>query len=408
MPLTTKVLIVALLFFLLSFTVNAQQNPDLASPQIVINLPSRTLEFYAGPKLIKEYPIAVGKPSTPSPLGEYVIINKEVNPAWYPPHSKIIVPSGPDNPLGYRWMGFLPTYGIHGTNAPWAIGGAVSNGCIRMLEPDVEELFEMVPYGTPVNVTYDRIRVRISDKGLVTLAIYPDIYGWQPVNLAQVQKKLAVHGVDGLAADDFVISLIREEPDRPVPFAQMVQLKVNDTLLVEPAIRQNDKLFVPVRAVAGAFQIELVWDEVNQVIRSERRIVPGIVRGKILYTDAEKVQVLFGGQKVWKPEDNLLEINVLSVFVNNKPLTKDVQVIDGVLAIPLKPLAASLSQNVQWDSEKKAATLQGVPIEARDIDGQPYIKITRIYDSFGTYVYWNEQARSIELTYPFKVEGGSD
>ncbi|MCX7781396.1 MAG: L,D-transpeptidase family protein [Negativicutes bacterium] len=393
---------------LVSVPVLAQQNPDLSSPSIVINLPSRTLEFYAGTQLIKEYPIAVGKPSTPSPLGEFYIMNKEVNPAWYPPRSNIVIPSGPDNPLGYRWMGFLPMYGIHGTNAPWAIGGAVSNGCIRMHEQDVEELFELVPYGTPVRVTYDRVRVRIDSKGQVSVGVYPDIYGYQDVSLADIKAKLEAYSLAGLASEEFLRKQIQEEPDRQVVFAQLVKLRVNDQHLVEPAVLQDENLLVPVWAVAGALKRNITWDEQVQLVRSEKRTVAGKVKGDILYVSADDIQVLFGGQKVWRPEENTLEINVLTVFINNKLLTRDVQTVDGVLAIPLLPLSEATGQKIIWDPVKRTALLYGKHLPVSAIDGQPYIKITQVYEHFRAYVYWNEKAKTIELTYPFKVEGGSD
>jgi lipoprotein-anchoring transpeptidase ErfK/SrfK len=97
-------------------------NPDLAALSIVINLPSRTLELYSGYDLVKAYPVAIGKPSTPTPLGEFSVFEKEMNPAWYPPRTGEVIPSGPWNPLGYRWVGFYGLVGFHGTNAPWAIG----------------------------------------------------------------------------------------------------------------------------------------------------------------------------------------------------------------------------------------------------------------------------------------------
>lgn len=408
MPQSAKVLFVALLALLFSFPVRAQQNPDLVAPSIIINLASRTLEFYSGAKLIKEYPIAVGKASTPSPLGEFEIINKEVNPVWYPPRSGMIVPSGPDNPLGYRWMGFLPMYGIHGTNAPWAIGGAVSNGCIRMHEADVEELYELVPYGTPVKVVYERVRLRINAQGQVSLGVYPDIYGWQQVTVETLKNKLHAYSLTGIAGDDFLNRLIQEEPDRQVVFAQMVKLKVNDVLLVEQAIAQQDTLWVPVWAVAGALKTNLVWEEQGELIRGEKRSVPGTVKANIVYVTSENVPILFGGQKNWKTEENIFEINILSVFLNNKPLTKDVQTIDGILAVPVLPLAEAVSQKVQWDSVKKTVSMHGSPLPVGIIEGQPYIPITRIYEHFRAYVYWNEKARTIDLTYPFKVKGGSD
>lgn len=108
--------------------------------QITINLANRRLSHYEGNRLSKVYPVGVGKPATPTPTGSYTVI------------SKIVQPGGM---LGARWMGLsIPTgnYGIHGTNNPSSIGGYVSNGCIRMYNQDVEELFPSVAIGTPVEI----------------------------------------------------------------------------------------------------------------------------------------------------------------------------------------------------------------------------------------------------------------
>ena len=149
------------LVLMFCMTTGYAQLKNITSPAIVINLPSRMLELYSGNTLVKEYPVAIGKIATPTPLGKFVVIDKEINPIWTPKGPESSVPSGPDNPLGYRWIGFFELYGIHGTNAPWSIGQAASNGCIRMKEEHVEELFEVVPYGTPIKITYDRIKVKI-------------------------------------------------------------------------------------------------------------------------------------------------------------------------------------------------------------------------------------------------------
>lgn len=87
-------------------------------------------------KLIKVYPIAVGKILTPTPSGTYTIINKQPNPP---------------SPFGVLWMGLSkPHYGIHGTNNPASIGKNRSHGCIRMFNHDVLELSSSAPIGTKV------------------------------------------------------------------------------------------------------------------------------------------------------------------------------------------------------------------------------------------------------------------
>jgi len=107
------------------------------SNHIEIDLLKKQLHFYQGQRLSRTYPVAIGKPSTPSPVGEWTIINKKI--------------LNYDSIFGTRWMGLSnPGYGIHGTNNPSSIGKAVSLGCIRMYNHNVEEIFAQVSIGTPV------------------------------------------------------------------------------------------------------------------------------------------------------------------------------------------------------------------------------------------------------------------
>jgi lipoprotein-anchoring transpeptidase ErfK/SrfK len=75
-----------------------------------------------------------------------------VNPTWY--KQGAVIPAGsPENILGTRWMGFdLPAYGIHGTTEPQSLGKQVTQGCVRMSNADVEQLFIIVPIGTEVTI----------------------------------------------------------------------------------------------------------------------------------------------------------------------------------------------------------------------------------------------------------------
>ena len=102
---------------------------------------------------IKQYPVGTGK-NDKTPEGKFIIENRIKDPIWYAPDG--VYPFGhPQNILGTRWLGFqdnpgLLGYGIHGTTEPESIGSESSNGCIRMLNKDVEELFDFVTEGTEV------------------------------------------------------------------------------------------------------------------------------------------------------------------------------------------------------------------------------------------------------------------
>jgi len=119
--------------------------------RIVVSLGDHKLVLLLGDRVLKVYDVAVGKTITPTPQGEFKIINHVKNPTWYGP-SKIVGP-GKDNPLGTRWMGLsVKGYGIHGTNVPSSIGKSASHGCVRMRQNDLEELFEMVDVGATVEL----------------------------------------------------------------------------------------------------------------------------------------------------------------------------------------------------------------------------------------------------------------
>ena len=123
--------------------------------QIVISIPDRQLALLEDGIVIRTYPIAVGKPSTPSPSGEFTVINRAKNPVYR--HDGQVVMPGKNNPVGTRWMGLsLLGYGIHGTNVQSSIGKAASHGCFRMKKNDVEELFTLVRVGDAVSVRGER------------------------------------------------------------------------------------------------------------------------------------------------------------------------------------------------------------------------------------------------------------
>ncbi|MDA3005461.1 MAG: L,D-transpeptidase family protein [Actinomycetota bacterium] len=126
--------------------------------KVQVSLSKRTLTLYRDGKKVKTYRVAIGQPEYPTPTGTYKIITKEKNPTWNPPDSPWAeglgkIPPGPGNPLGTRWIGTsAPAIGIHGTYADSSIGTAASHGCLRMHIPEVEELYEDVAVGMPVEI----------------------------------------------------------------------------------------------------------------------------------------------------------------------------------------------------------------------------------------------------------------
>lgn len=120
--------------------------------RIVIVKSDNTLSLFCHDTLLKKYRVGTGEYDK-TPVGEFGIVSKNVDPPWRG------IPFGdPRNVLGTRWMGIsdeakaLKGYGIHGTWEPETIGTYKSQGCVRLLNEDVEQLFKIVSIGTPVRI----------------------------------------------------------------------------------------------------------------------------------------------------------------------------------------------------------------------------------------------------------------
>ncbi|MDD5431722.1 MAG: L,D-transpeptidase family protein [Candidatus Omnitrophica bacterium] len=104
-------------------------------------------------EIIKTYTVSTGANNS-TPVGTFKIVEKIANPPWFKPGATQPIPAGnPENILGTRWLGLsIPSYGIHGTVDPQSLGRQVTQGCVRMANPEVEELYIIVPKGTEVTI----------------------------------------------------------------------------------------------------------------------------------------------------------------------------------------------------------------------------------------------------------------
>lgn len=152
--------------------------PDAKNEGIVINLAELRLYFFYDDN-VKTFPITIGADEK-TPLGKTKVIAKRENPTWIPPASireenpnlpEIVLP-GPNNPLGnyalyldasknHKWQSIM----IHGTNASWTIGSKLSHGCIRLYPQDIEELYNLVEFETPVVILNQPLKIsEINDR----------------------------------------------------------------------------------------------------------------------------------------------------------------------------------------------------------------------------------------------------
>jgi lipoprotein-anchoring transpeptidase ErfK/SrfK len=125
--------------------------PARVKRQVVVSVPDRKLVVMENGAILRVFPVAVGADVSPSPNGAFEIVTRLTEPTYY--HTGVVIPAGPENPLGPRWVGLNKKgYGIHGTNAPGSIGKAASHGCIRMRNRDIVQFFALVSVGDTVEI----------------------------------------------------------------------------------------------------------------------------------------------------------------------------------------------------------------------------------------------------------------
>jgi len=183
--------------------------PDAPREGLVLNLAQMRLYFYPEPKKdgpveVVTHPIGIGKVGWATPEGTTKVVSHVKDPTWTPPvsvrkeHAKDgdilppTVPPGPDNPLGRHMMRLgWPSYLIHGTNKPPAVGMRASAGCVRLYPEDIARIYEAVPKGTKVTVVNQPFLLGWQGDRLLVQAYEPlvdDKRDWEDVPKALRQK----------------------------------------------------------------------------------------------------------------------------------------------------------------------------------------------------------------------------
>lgn len=145
-----SILILLLAIFIPQEFTQAASTP---SQVVIINTATNKLAFYENGNLVREFSVATGKSSTPTPSGKFSIVNKIVNRPYY---TRGIKGGDPNNPLGDRWMGLNingtvgDTYAIHGNNNESSVGNWITGGCIRMHNAEIHWLYDRLNTGTTV------------------------------------------------------------------------------------------------------------------------------------------------------------------------------------------------------------------------------------------------------------------
>lgn len=213
--------------------------PRTRQDGVVVNLAQMRMYYFRYPgREPVSFPIGIGREGLQTPTGDTTIVRKVAGPVWFPtarmreekPFLPVSVPAGPSNPLGTHalYLGW-PTFLIHGSNKPWAIGRRVSSGCMRMYPEDIIELFNIVPVGT---------RVTVVDQ--------PILVGWIGHEL-----------------------YLEANPSK----TQSNDIEIDGAHVIKPL---NDKLVKVIADAAGVAAKNIDWDLVKTIVE-ERRGYPFVI-----------------------------------------------------------------------------------------------------------------------------------
>ena len=312
---------IIILVFLLVFCAECAMAQQQDGYRMVINIPRYSLSLFNGVDPIKTYPIAIGKPGTPTPTGSYSIINKAVNPTWRP-NSRNPVPPGPANPLGVRWMGFYRGYGIHGNNDPSSVGKSISLGCIRMYNYDVTELYSIVDIGTPVDVVYGDLLEAHEREAAVTA--YRDIYSREKGYKDTIMEELRKIGLEEHIPQQKLDRLFSALNSRKVVFAKNWVLMINGEFLTSDTIYDRTMIFVNCDRLNEFFGINIGWnDEIATGRLMDRPVSAVWYMGKLYASIADVVPIL-GGRLTARGDIEELNYEINFAKLDGRFLSSDV------------------------------------------------------------------------------------
>lgn len=274
---------------------------------IIINKSSNTLYHMQNGRVSKVYPVATGKTSNLTPNGKHKLIVKLINPAWGGAGISKPIPGGAaNNPLGPRWLGISygggGKYGMHGNSNPSSIGKYASLGCVRMKNPDVKDLYNRVPLGTPVWIGDEELLIRYG-------VVFEHNYGKTPVGNKNNEEERKVSNVKM----DF----------------NGVPLELKDKIY-----NVKDMNYVPIREILEKTGAEVLWEG------TERKVIGYRGDNTINYVIGESKYLVNGVEK-HMPKGH-------KAFITNDKTY-----------VPLRDVLEGIGFTVDWDGENNTIIIRG-------------------------------------------------
>jgi|GEM_PF-1085149 len=368
----TTIVLVALLSMALSFYAGGAQAVS-GEHRIVINLPEYRLYHYIGEELVEVYSISIGHINSPTPISSatrrFEIYTKIVAPWWKSPTTGVVMPPGPTNPLGTRWLGLMTIdkvtltgtdtweslakrygssiisilnqnklktgakivpgmvveiphsdgYGIHGTIVPNSIGTSVSLGCMRMHNAEVERLFEVLPSGKriPVTINYAPLAERIDAlTGEPYYEVYYDVYS-RTKDKDWPEQLEAATGRIGTQLGQWVQSTLSQRFNDSILISKSPAIYNNGALIAVGAHQQDGQFFVPASIVEQMLgERYVIFNDAHYLGSSAIEPEAVVIVNDMFYLSSEIIRQRTGKGHYYEPMLNMLQFSTSRLTVN--------------------------------------------------------------------------------------------
>lgn len=393
-----KILLILLLCTLIiTKNCKAHAEPQVPQYRIEIDIPSRALFLIENDTVLKKYPVAVGKPDSQTPIGNYKIVNKIINPYY---SKQNIVGGSSANPLGSRWIGFKPFYGIHGNNNPKSIGTFISAGCVRMYDKDIKELYGKVKLGDPVAIKYELIKIEKDIDGLnPVIIVYPDYYSKMPNLQEKVDEKLIeLNLIEKIEINKMkeLKKLIRKEI---VVFSEQWAYFINDNYVTNDILLIEDNMYVNVDKVCKFLNIDITNDENEDYIRVFNSYIPIVKENNNRYIPINSLEVNLGGDHKKNQSQQTIKYNLNYLLFNNKFVKGEILDIEGETLISLDALTHLLSIEGEVLNNKPNILTDGLETVSTILNDKHYISLMDLSVEIGFKFSIYTKDKYIEIFY---------
>jgi hypothetical protein len=187
-----------------------------------------------------------------------------------------------------------------------------------MFEANVEELFDLVQVGTPVEITYNRVVVEKTPEDVVAFYVYPDNYNRQALTVDMIKNWLKGYGVEDFISDEDILAKIQASDGTPAFVAKSNPIVLNGEKLKEKAVQADGAMYLPLNTIAGKLDEKYDWNSASSVISTSFSEAKGVVKNNHVYIDARDLKDLFR-VKGELSKDNVF---VIGDYTDNKPESK--------------------------------------------------------------------------------------